>query len=89
MLRETTDCGPEFSASDARQLEVKLTPRGEEFARAVVAAIARLNRRTAERVEPAQLLAADAVLRASLPDDDARELAARLVPVPRAEDLVP
>jgi DNA-binding MarR family transcriptional regulator len=75
------------SATDARQLEVSLTPRGEEFAHAVVATIEALNRRTAERVDPAQLLAADAVLRATLPDEHARRLAEQLVPPPRRDDF--
>ncbi|HEX3617858.1 MAG TPA: hypothetical protein VHU61_15060 [Solirubrobacteraceae bacterium] len=75
------------STTDARRLEVSLTPRGEDFAHAVVATITRLNRRMAERVDPQQLLAADAVLRASLPDEHARALAERLIPTPRAEDL--
>lgn len=77
------------STADARQLEVSLTARGEEFARAVVATIEALNRRTAERVDLAQLLAADAVLRTTLPDEHARRLAGRLIPPPRPDDLDP
>jgi DNA-binding MarR family transcriptional regulator len=77
------------SATDARQLDVSLTIRGEEFARAIVATIETLNRRTAERVDPAQLLAADAVLRATLPDEHARSLAERLIPPPCPDDPDP
>ena len=63
---------------DTRQLNVILTPAGEEYARAVVAVIAQLNREVRERVDPAQLAAADAVLRAALFDDSARRRAASL-----------
>ncbi|MGD0833508.1 MAG: MarR family transcriptional regulator [Candidatus Dormibacteria bacterium] len=69
-------------ASDARQVNVELTGRGAEYARAIRGAIDALDRRLAQRVERAQLLAADAVLRATLPDEDARERAMRLVPPP-------
>jgi DNA-binding MarR family transcriptional regulator len=69
-------------ASDARQVNVALTPRGDRYARAIEEAIDALDRRLEGRIEPAQLLAADAVLRASLPDQDAREQAMRLVPPP-------
>jgi DNA-binding MarR family transcriptional regulator len=67
---------------DARQLNVELTARGEAFAAAIIDAIEALNRRLARRVDPAQLLAADAALRAALPDRGARERAARLVAPP-------
>ncbi len=70
------------SKSDARQLDVTLTARGEAFAQAIVDAVAALNQRTALRVDHDQLLAADAVLRAALPDERARRLAERLVPPP-------
>ena len=69
-------------ASDARQINVELTQRGDQYARAIRRAIDALERRLDQRVERAQLLAADAVLRASLPDQDAREQAMRLVPPP-------
>lgn len=69
-------------ASDARQLNVGLTPHGVRYARAITDAIGALDRRLAARVEPGQLLAADAVLRATLPDEQARERARRLVPPP-------
>lgn len=74
------------SARDARQLDVSLTTRGEAFARAIIAATEALNTRAAERVDAAQLRAADAVLRAVLPDARAREQAARLVPPPPRGD---
>lgn len=71
------------SSSDARQLEVSLTDRGQKFGLAIVAAVEALNRRMTERVSPAELLAADTVLRAALPDGQARSLAQRLIPPPR------
>lgn len=77
------------SPTDARQLEVSLTARGEAFAQAIVAAVETLNRRMAERVDPAELLAADAVLRAALPDAHARELAQRLIPPPPTAAVQP
>lgn len=70
--------------SDARQLEVSLTPRGEAFARAIGDAVQTLNGRVAESVDATQLRAADAVLRATLADRQASERAARLVPPPPA-----
>ena len=70
------------SKSDARQLDVSLTARGVEFAQAIIRAVETLNERTAERVDHDQLVAADAVLRAVLPDEEARRLAERLIPSP-------
>ena len=69
-------------ASDARQVNVELTRRGEQYARAIRVAIDGLDHRLERRVERAQLLAADAVLRASLPDQVARDAVARRVPPP-------
>jgi DNA-binding MarR family transcriptional regulator len=63
---------------DSRQVNVMLTPAGREYARSVVAVIEELNREVRERVDPAQLAAADAVLRAVLFDDSARQRAGRL-----------
>jgi len=63
---------------DSRQLNVALTPAGQDYARAVTAVIDELNREVARRVEPAQLAAADAVLRAVLFDASARQRAAWL-----------
>ena len=70
---------------DARHLNVDLTPRGTAYARAVIDAIDGLNRQLAERVDAQQLLAADAVLRATLPDQPARDHVARLVPLPSSD----
>lgn len=70
------------SERDARQLQVSLTARGEAFAHAIVDAVETLNARTAARVDAAQLVAADTVLRAVLPDERARIRAERLVPPP-------
>jgi DNA-binding MarR family transcriptional regulator len=74
---------------DARQLNVSLTPRGQAYAEAVIEVIVELNRRVAEQVEPSQLAAADAVLRATLPDAAARERAARLIPPPAPQAGAP
>jgi DNA-binding MarR family transcriptional regulator len=63
---------------DARQVNVTLTPAGQDYARAIVAVIDELNREIARRADPAQLAAADAVLRAALFDDSTRQRAGRL-----------
>jgi DNA-binding MarR family transcriptional regulator len=63
---------------DARQLNVTLTPAGQDYARSVVGVIGELNREVGERADPAQLAAADAVLRAVLFDDGIRQRAERL-----------
>ena len=63
---------------DTRQLNVALTPAGQDYARAVVAVIGELNREVARRADPGQLAAADAVLRAALFDESTRQRAARL-----------
>ena len=65
---------------DSRQLNVALTTAGQDYARAITAVIAELNAEVRERVDPAALAAADAVLRAALFDDSARRRAARLPP---------
>jgi len=67
---------------DTRQLNVTLTPAGREYARAVIAVTEQLNRHVAGQVSPAQLAAADTVLRAALFDDTARQRASRLPPPP-------
>lgn len=72
----------ERDAADARRLNVTLTRRGSAYARAIVDVIEALNRELAQRVDPAQLRAADAVLRASISDEVARANAARLVAPP-------
>jgi DNA-binding MarR family transcriptional regulator len=84
-LEERGYARSETSPEDARRLDVSLTARGEEFGRAIRVAVEVLNERVADRVTPAQLRAADAVLRAALPDDHALQLAARLVPPPTDE----
>jgi DNA-binding MarR family transcriptional regulator len=63
---------------DARQVIVTLTPVGHEYAAALTAVIDELNREVAQRAGPAHLAAADAVLRAALFDDSARQRADRL-----------
>lgn len=63
---------------DTRQVIVSLTADGHAYATAVVAVIAELNREVAQRAGPAQLAAADAVLRAALFDESARQRASRL-----------
>jgi DNA-binding MarR family transcriptional regulator len=72
----------ERDVADARQLNITLTPVGRDYARAVTAVIEELNREVAGRVSPAQLAAADAVLRAALFDDGARQRASQLPPPP-------
>jgi DNA-binding MarR family transcriptional regulator len=68
---------------DTRQLNVILTPAGEEYAHAVTGVIRQLNHEVHGRVDLVQLAAADTVLRAALFDDSARERAAWL---PRPSD---
>jgi DNA-binding MarR family transcriptional regulator len=72
--------------ADTRQVNVTLTPAGEAYARAVTQVIERLNRDLIRRVDPADLVAADAVLRAVLADDHTRRRAEFLGPPP---DLFP
>jgi len=62
----------------SRQLNVALTAAGQDYARAIITVIGELNREVARRVEPAQLVAADSVLRAALFDASTRQRAARL-----------
>jgi DNA-binding MarR family transcriptional regulator len=71
----------ERDSRDSRQLNVTLTPAGRDYALAVFAVIEELNREVAGRVSQAQLAAADAVLRAALFDDSARERS-QLIPRP-------
>jgi DNA-binding MarR family transcriptional regulator len=74
----------ERDARDTRQLNVTLTAVGRDYARAVIAVAEELNREIAGRVSPAQLAAADIVLRAALFDDSARQRASHL-PAPPVE----
>jgi len=70
--------------SDSRQVDITLTPDGQDYARAVTDVIAELNSEVVKRTDPAQLAAADAVLRAVLFDESARQRAARLPRPPSA-----
>jgi DNA-binding MarR family transcriptional regulator len=72
---------------DSRQLNVTLTPAGYDYARAVVAVIEELNREVCRLFSPAQLAAADAVLRAAMFDGSARQRASRL-PRPQSPDIM-
>jgi DNA-binding MarR family transcriptional regulator len=72
----------ERDARDTRQVNVTLTAVGRDYARAVIAVADELNREIAGRVSPAQLAAADIVLRAALFDDSARQRASHLPPPP-------
>lgn len=65
---------------DGRQVNVALTRRGEVYASAVVDVIDRLNRELRDRVDPADLAAADRVLRSVLDDAPTRARAAWLAP---------
>jgi DNA-binding MarR family transcriptional regulator len=73
----------ERDVADARRLNVVLTTRGEAYARSITAVIEALNSALASRVEPAQLAAADAVLRAAIGSERERARAAALVDPPR------
>jgi DNA-binding MarR family transcriptional regulator len=54
---------------DSRRLNILLTNEGEAYSRAVVEVIQALNHELADRVDPAQLAAADTVLRAVLDEE--------------------
>jgi len=68
--------------SDGRRTLVVLTARGESYGRAVASAQRALNVAIRRKVSAEELLAADAVLRAVLPDHDERSRIDRLVPAP-------
>src|ERR1700733_9140249 len=72
----------ERDSRDTRQLNVTLTQLGRDYALAIIAVITELNREVAGRVSPAQLAAADAVLRSALFDDISRQRASRVPPPP-------
>ena len=72
----------ERDSRDTRQLNITLTRAGRDYALAIIAVISELNREVAGRVSPAQLAAADTVLRAALFDDSARQRASRVPPPP-------
>jgi DNA-binding MarR family transcriptional regulator len=67
---------------DARQLNAVLTVAGRRYAEAVVAVLEGLNRDLAGRTRPAELAAADSVLRAAILDPVAAARADRLVRPP-------
>lgn len=75
----TTDRDPD----DARQINVTLTAAGQAYAGAVIVVIEQLNREVIGRAGGAELIAADAVLRAAMFDDSTRQRASRL-PRPQA-----
>lgn len=68
---------------DARKVVVELTAIGHEYAGAVVETIDLLNRYVASRVSVAALAETDAVLRASIIDDDLRYSAQKIRPPAR------
>src|SRR5579864_3918870 len=72
----------ERDAHDSRVLNVILTPVGVGYARAVIQVIHDLNREFCERADPAQLAAADAVLRVMIASDSALEATASLIKPP-------
>ncbi len=61
--------------TDTRRVEVRLTPTGEAYAAAMVEVIEALNRAVVDRVDPAELVVVDAVLRAVLADEHTRRVA--------------
>jgi DNA-binding MarR family transcriptional regulator len=68
--------------ADARRTLVVLTPSGKAYGRAIWIAQDALNEAVRNRVSQADLAAADAVLRAVFPDDNARQRAAGRLPPP-------
>jgi len=73
----------ERDAHDSRVLNVVLTAAGTSYAQAVTEVIQALNREFGQRVDPAQLAAADAVLRAVFAGDSALQDAAAAIRPPR------
>ena len=88
-LRQRGYATIERDPDDARQLKVTLTAVGHEYASAVIAVIEQLNREVMSRTDAAELSAADAVLRAAIFDDSARQRAAWLAPPPAAAPAGP
>lgn len=74
---------------DSRQLNVTLTAAGQDYTIAIATVIAELNLEVARRVNPEQLAAVDAVLRAALFDDGARERAEGIPRPPSAGPAEP
>ena len=60
---------------DLRQINVHLTQRGDAYAEAVIAVIDQLNDHLRGRINTADLVAADRVLRATLADEHTRAMA--------------
>ena len=79
-LQERGYASTEPDADDARKLNVILTADGHVYASAIIEVIAGLNRALAARVTPGQLAVADAVLRASIEDDQVALRAERIPP---------
>jgi DNA-binding MarR family transcriptional regulator len=68
-------------ARDTRVLNVSLTSAGVAYGQAITEVIQALNREFRERVDPGQLIAADAVLRAVITDDSSlQNIASRIRP---------
>jgi DNA-binding MarR family transcriptional regulator len=59
---------------DTRHVNVALTPSGVAYARTLTQVIAHLNRDLMRRVDPSDLVAADAVLRALLADEHTKRV---------------
>jgi DNA-binding MarR family transcriptional regulator len=72
----------ERDARDSRVLNVVLTPAGTAYALAVTEVIYALNREFCQQADPAQLAAADTVLRAVIASDSALQNAASLIRPP-------
>jgi DNA-binding MarR family transcriptional regulator len=72
----------ERDASDSRVLNVTLTAAGTAYARVITEVIDALNREFCQQADPAQLAAADTVLRAMIASDSALRDAASLIRPP-------
>jgi DNA-binding MarR family transcriptional regulator len=79
-LEERGYASTRADGDDARKLNVVLTPAGRAYADAIIEVIAGLNRAVAARVAPDQLAAADAVLRASIEDEEVARRAGYVSP---------
>ncbi len=73
--------------ADARRTLVVLTRRGKAYGRAIWTAQDALNETVRSRVSEADLAAADAVLRAVFPDDNARQRVDKRMPPPSESPL--
>jgi DNA-binding MarR family transcriptional regulator len=81
-LEERRYVRTERDTYDSRQLNAALTPFGEDYARAVVRVIDEMNRQIYLRVTDAQMLGADAVLRAVIGENETWGRVARRLPSP-------